>query len=78
MATLVFDIETSALPADSLDEDQQAYLFRELDSMEDPVEREKRRSRLCDMMALASDFPVRLHRHGQCGFQKRPGALPGR
>ena len=52
MATLVFDIETSALPADSLDEDQQAYLFRELDSMEDPVEREKRRSRLCDMMAL--------------------------
>ena len=40
MATLVFDIETSALSPDVLDEDQQAYLFRELDSLEDPEAKE--------------------------------------
>jgi len=29
MATLVFDIETSALPLEQYDETQQEYLFRE-------------------------------------------------
>ena len=52
MATLVFDIETSALSPDVLDEDQQAYLFRELDSLEDPEAKEKRREHLTRMMSL--------------------------
>jgi len=29
MATIIFDIETSALPLDNFDEAQQEYLFRE-------------------------------------------------
>jgi len=43
MATLVFDIETSALPIEHFDETQQEYLFRELQKLPDEVERERRR-----------------------------------
>jgi 3'-5' exonuclease len=43
MATLVFDIETSALPLDSFDPDQQAYLFRDADRLPDESSREIRR-----------------------------------
>jgi len=33
MATLVFDIETSAQPVENFDETQQEYLFREADNL---------------------------------------------
>src|ERR687889_455407 len=39
MATLVFDIETSALPIDHFDEAQQEYLFRDANKIPDPVAR---------------------------------------
>ncbi|HWF19918.1 MAG TPA: 3'-5' exonuclease [Verrucomicrobiae bacterium] len=43
MATLVFDIETSALPLENFDEAQQEYLFRELERIPDEIAREARR-----------------------------------
>jgi DNA polymerase elongation subunit (family B) len=43
MATLVFDIETSALPVETFDETQQEYLYRELQKIPDEIERENRR-----------------------------------
>lgn len=43
MATLVFDIETSALPLENFDEAQQEYLFRELEKIPDESAREARR-----------------------------------
>lgn len=43
MATLVFDIETSALPVENFDETQQEYLFRELQKIPDETERAARR-----------------------------------
>jgi DNA polymerase elongation subunit (family B) len=43
MATLVFDIETSALPVETFDETQQEYLFRELQKIPDEAAREARR-----------------------------------
>jgi len=46
MATLVFDIETSAVPVDTFDETQQEYLFRELQKIPDETEREKRRAEI--------------------------------
>jgi len=52
MATLVFDIETSALPVENFDETQQEYLFRELPTIEDEDLREKRREELTRMMSL--------------------------
>ena len=52
MATLVFDIETSALPIESFDEVQTEYLFREAARLPDPVESEKRRTELQQMMSL--------------------------
>ena len=52
MATLVFDIETSALPPETFDEVQQEYLFRDALKLEDPAEREKKRGELAQMMAL--------------------------
>jgi DNA polymerase elongation subunit (family B) len=42
MATLIFDIETSALPLEQFDEAQQEYLFRECQKIEDPAAREIR------------------------------------
>jgi DNA polymerase elongation subunit (family B) len=46
MATLVFDIETSALPLESFDETQQEYLFRELQKLPEGPEREARREEI--------------------------------
>ena len=43
MATLAFDIETSALPLENFDEAQQEYLFRELEKIPDETAREARR-----------------------------------
>jgi 3'-5' exonuclease len=43
LATLVFDIETSALPAENFDEAQQEYLFREAEKIPDEAAREARR-----------------------------------
>jgi DNA polymerase elongation subunit (family B) len=46
MATLVFDIETSALPLETFDETQQEYLFRELEKIQDETAREERRAEI--------------------------------
>ncbi len=43
MATLVFDIETSALPMENFDVAQQEYLFREAERLNSGPERESRR-----------------------------------
>jgi hypothetical protein len=43
MATMVFDIETTAQPIDNFDEAQQEYLFREAENQSDEVAREKKR-----------------------------------
>jgi DNA polymerase elongation subunit (family B) len=42
MATLVFDIETSALPLETFDEAQQEYLFRDGARIPEPEARERR------------------------------------
>ena len=52
MATLVFDIETSALPPEIFDQVQNEYLFRECERIEDAAEREKRRGEIAQMMSL--------------------------
>ena len=52
MATLVFDIETTALPPESFDEVQQEYLFRDCERIDDPTEREKRRGEIAQLMSL--------------------------
>ena len=52
MATLIFDIETSALPLESFDEAQQEYLLREATRLEDPVQREQRGQEIQKMMSL--------------------------
>ena len=44
MATLVFDIETSALPLEHFDEAQQEYLFREAEKIEEEAGREQKRA----------------------------------
>src|SRR4051812_41608102 len=46
MATLIFDIETSALPIDQFDEAQQEYLFREANKLPDPVAKHARKGEL--------------------------------
>jgi 3'-5' exonuclease len=52
MATLIFDIETSALPLETFDEAQNEYLFRDAARLPEGEEREKRRMELQGMMAL--------------------------
>jgi len=52
MATLIFDIETSALPVEAFDEVQLEYLFRETARLENEVERERRRAEIQQMMSL--------------------------
>jgi hypothetical protein len=52
MATLVFDIETSALPPDAFDDSQQEYLFRELQTLPEGPERELRRAEITRMFNL--------------------------
>lgn len=46
MATLIFDIETSALPLGTFDETQQEYLFRETEKLSDDVARAARRAEI--------------------------------
>ena len=46
MASLVFDIETSALPREEFDEAQLEYLFRPAEQMENEVEREGKREEI--------------------------------
>jgi 3'-5' exonuclease len=52
MATLIFDIETSALPVENFDEAQQEYLFREAAKQPDETAREAKRAELRQMMSL--------------------------
>ena len=52
MATLIFDIETSALPLDNFDEAQQEYLFRDAEKMTDEAAREIKRSEIKQFMSL--------------------------
>jgi len=52
MATLIFDIETSALPLDNFDEAQQEYLFREAEKMADGPARETKRAEIKQFMSL--------------------------
>jgi 3'-5' exonuclease len=46
MATLVFDIETSALPLETFDDAQQEYLFREAEKLTDESQRDTKRSEI--------------------------------
>src|SRR5689334_20112388 len=52
MATLVFDIETTAQPVENFDEVQQEYLFRELQKIPDEVARETRRTEIQRQFSL--------------------------
>ena len=52
MATLVFDIETAALPPDHFDEAQQEYLFRDAERQPDEAAKTARRAQLEQMMSL--------------------------
>jgi hypothetical protein len=52
MATLVFDIETSALAPESFDEAQQEYLFRESQKLPDATARETRRAEILQQFNL--------------------------
>jgi DNA polymerase elongation subunit (family B) len=52
MATLVFDIETSALPLDTFDEAQQEYLFRETEKIADAIAKETKRAEITKFMSL--------------------------
>lgn len=55
MATLVFDIETSALPLETFDEAQQEYLFREANKMTDEGQRA---AKLGDLERQLSLYPL--------------------
>lgn len=52
MATLAFDIETSALPRDAFDEAQWEFLFRDAERMPDPVAREQKRAEVIQQLNL--------------------------
>jgi 3'-5' exonuclease len=52
MATLVFDIETSALPRGSLDESQQEYIFRSAENMESEDEKLRETGEIEKMFSL--------------------------
>jgi len=52
MATLVFDIETSALPRESFDDAQWEFLFRELGRLPDELVREQRRAEIVQQLNL--------------------------
>src|SRR5258708_22101879 len=52
MATLVFDIETSALPLDNFDDVQTEYLFRECGKISDEVQREAKRAEITQFCSL--------------------------
>jgi DNA polymerase elongation subunit (family B) len=52
MATLVFDIETSALPRELFDETQQEYLFREAEKIPDETARNLKREEIARQFSL--------------------------
>jgi hypothetical protein len=52
MATLVFDIETSALPLENFDEAQQEYLFREAEKIADATAKDAKREEITRFMSL--------------------------
>ena len=52
MATLVFDIETSAQPIDNFDEAQQEYLFRETEKLDDAIAKQAKREEITRFMSL--------------------------
>ena len=52
MATLVFDIETSALPLEQFDEAQQEYLFRETEKIDDAIAKNAKREEITRFMSL--------------------------
>jgi 3'-5' exonuclease len=52
MATLVFDIETAALPIENFDEAQQEYLFREANRISDPLAQHARKAELEQQLNL--------------------------
>lgn len=52
MAKLIFDIETSALPAEDFDEAQREYLFREAEKLPDAAAREVRRAEIIQQFNL--------------------------
>lgn len=52
MATLVFDIETSALPLENFDDVQREYLFREAGRIADPALRAAREAELKNQLSL--------------------------
>jgi len=52
MATLIFDIETSALPLENFGEAQQEYLFREAEKVADGPTREIKRAEIKQFMSL--------------------------
>jgi len=52
MATLVFDIETSALPLDQFDEAQKEYLFRECERIAEETARAARRTEIAQQCSL--------------------------
>ena len=52
MATLVFDIETSALPLENFDGAQQEYLFREAEKIDDAIAKNARREEITKFMSL--------------------------
>src|SRR5450432_2337209 len=52
MATLVFDIETTALPLENFDAAQQEYLFREADKLADATAKDAKREEITRFMSL--------------------------
>src|SRR5271155_5849995 len=52
MSTLVFDIETSALPLENFDEAQQEYLFREAEKLGDETAKDNKRAEIKQFMSL--------------------------
>src|SRR6516165_2959256 len=52
MATIVFDIETSALPLDNFDEAQQEFLFREAEKLTDETAKTAKREEITKFMSL--------------------------
>ena len=52
MATLVFDIETSAQPIENFDAAQQEYLFRESEKMDDATAKNAKREEITRFMSL--------------------------
>jgi hypothetical protein len=52
MATLIFDIETTAQPIGNFDEVQQEYLLREADKLTDEAARQAKRTEIQSFMAL--------------------------